>query len=333
MHIAVLYSLPTRRAKLGHFIASDDDTVESAYEVQAALLEKDVKAFLVPVSEDTIEEAISTIQADCVVNIIDWTGLDLPLSMQAMDALVRTGIPFTGANREAFERGADKMLMKQTMDAHHLPTPKWQLFETGEEPIASHIIYPSIVKLAKEHCSVGLGEWSIVHNPEELIAKVREQLITYKQPVIVEEFLSGREFQITVIEEEQGIRMLPPAEVTYKVAGTKAMLSYESRWNETHPDFHTSGMELATITDFQEKEFARICIAAFTAFDFSDFTRIDARLNSKNELMILEANANPGLSHDPLYGMTVSYMAAGMTFADFIWKIVSSCMRRANKEV
>ncbi len=333
MHIAVLYSLPTRRAKLGHFIASDDDTVESAYEVQAALLEKDIKAFLVPVSEDTIEEAISTIQADCVVNIIDWTGLDLPLSMRAMDALVRTGIPFTGANREAFERGADKTLMKQTLDAHHLPTPKWQLFETGNEPVAPHIVFPSIVKLAKEHCSVGLGEWSIVNNAEELIASVREQLITYRQPVIVEEFLSGREFQITVIEEEEGIRMLPPAEVTYKVEGTKAMLSYESRWNETHPDFHTSGMELATISTFQEKEFARICIAAFKAFDFSDFTRIDARLNSKNDLMILEANANPGLSHDPLYGMTVSYMAAGMTFADFVWKIVSSCMRRANKRI
>lgn len=333
MHIAVLYSLPTRRAKLGHFIASDDDTVESAYEVQAALLEKDVKAFLVPVSEDTIEEVISDIKADCVVNIIDWTGLDLPLSMQAMDALVRTGIPFTGANRQAFERGADKMLMKQTMDAHHLPTPKWQVFETGNESISPQIVYPSIVKLAKEHCSIGLGEWSIVNNSKELIAKVREQLITYKQPVIVEEFLSGREFQITLLEDEQGIHMLPPAEVTYKVAGTKAMLSYESRWNETHPDFHTSGMELATITDFQEKEFARICIAAFQAFDFSDFTRIDARLNSRNELMILEANANPGLSHDPLYGMTVSYMAAGMTFADFIWKIVSSCMRRVGKSV
>jgi D-alanine-D-alanine ligase len=218
--------------------------------------------------------------------------------------------------------------MKQTLDAHQLPTPKWQVFETGDEPIAAHISYPSIVKLAKEHCSIGLGEWSIVNTSEELIASVRKQLITYNQPVIVEEFLSGREFQITVIEEEQGIRMLPPAEVTYKVEGTKAMLSYESRWNETHPDFHTSGMELATLTTFQEKEFARICIAAFKAFDFSDFTRIDARLNSKNELMILEANANPGLSHDPLYGMTVSYMAAGMTFADFVWKIVSSCVRR-----
>lgn len=333
MHIAVLYSLPTRRAKLGAFIASDDDTVESAYEVQAALLEKDAKAFLVPVSEDTIEEVICTIQADCVVNIIDWTGLDLPLSMLAMDALVRTGIPFTGADREAFERGADKMLMKQTLDAHHLPTPRWQVFETGDEPVASRLVYPSIVKLAKEHCSVGLGQWSIVHTPDELIAKVRQQLITYKQPVIAEEFLSGREFQITLIEEEQGIRVLPPAEVTYKVGGTKAMLSYESRWNETHPDFHTSGMELAVITKYQEQEFARICTAAFQAFGFSDFTRIDARLNTKNELMILEANANPGLSHDPLYGMTVSYMAAGMTFADFVWKIVASCMRRANKPV
>lgn len=330
MHIAILFSLPTRRAKLGHFIATDDDTVESAYEVQAALLEKNAKAFLVPVSEDSIDEVISTIDADCIVNIIDWTGLDLPLSIRAMDALVATGIPFTGADRQAFERGADKVLMKRTLDAHHLPTPRWQLFETGKEPVSDTLVYPSIVKLAKEHCSVGLGQWSIVHTKDELITVVQKQLIAYQQPVIAEEFLDGREFQITILEEDGVPVMLPPAEVTYTVSGTHAMLSFESRWNEDHPDFHTSGMELATLTTFQQKEFERICVAAFRGFGFSDFTRIDARFNSKNELMILEANANPGLSHDPLYGMTVSYEAAGMTFADFVWKIISSCMRRSS---
>ncbi|MFH0749562.1 MAG: hypothetical protein V1917_01435 [Candidatus Gottesmanbacteria bacterium] len=328
MKIAIIYSLPTRRAVKSKFIASDDDTVESAHEVEEALKEKGTEVFLVPVSEDDIDGTIRNIRADCIVNIIDWTGLDLVLSIHTMDVLVATGIPFTGASRDAFERGADKILMKQTLDAHKLPTPRWQLFETGKELVTSNFSYPCIVKLAKEHCSVGLGERSIVNNGQELIAKVREQLITYKQPVIVEEFLTGREFQITLLEEETGLVMLPPAEVTYKVKGTRAMLSYESRWDEKHPDFHTSGMALATLTPQQVQEFEKICKATFRAFGFFDFTRIDARFNEKNQFMILEANANPGLSHDPLYGMTVSYQAVGMTFADFVWKIVESCARR-----
>ncbi len=331
MKIAVLFSLPTKRATESKFIATDDDTVESAHEVEEALKEKGADAFLVAVAEDSIEKTIMGIQADCIVNIIDWTGLDLPLSIEAMDVLVQTGIPFTGASRDAFARGADKVLMKQTMGAHQLPTPKWQLFEIGNELVRNDFSYPCIVKLAKEHCSVGLGSGSIVNNAEELIVKVREQLITYTQPIIAEEFLSGREFQITLYEDITGLIMLPPAEVTYKVQGTQAMLSYESRWNEDHPDFHTSGMALAKLTKEQLNDFEKICKVAFTAFQFDDFTRIDARFNDKDQLLILEANANPGLSDHPLYGMTVSYMAVGMTFADFVWKIVQSCMRRAGK--
>lgn len=332
MHIAILYSLPTRRAKISRFLATDEDTVESAHEVERALQEKGANTTLVAVGEDAIETTISQIRADCIVNIIDWTGLDLPLSMKAMDALVATGIPYTGADRDAFARGVDKVLMKQTLDVHHLPTARWQLFATGGEPVKPGFSYPLIVKLAKEHCSVGLGSGSIVHSERELIAHVREQLIAYTQPVIAEEFLTGREFQITLYEEETGLVMLPPAEVTYKVTGHKALLTYESRWNERHPEFHTSGMTLAKLSDAERMAFEKICTAAFRAFGFSDFTRIDARLDKDKHFMILEANANPGLGDDPLYGMTVSYRAAGMTFADFVWKIVQSCMRRATKK-
>lgn len=328
MRIAVLYTLPTRRAKESAFIETDEDTIESAKEVAKAISQKGATPTLVGLPEDSIETTIRGITADCIVNLIDWTGLDLPLSLQAMDVLESIGIPFTGASRRAFELGVDKIVMKRHLDACHLPTPKWQVFETGGEKVQTDFSYPVIVKLAKEHCSIGLGQGSIVKNKEELIIVVQKQLITYHEPVIAEEFVTGREFQITLLEKESGLTMLPPTEVTYKVKGTKAMLSYESRWEEKHPDFHTSGMALAKLTDKELQEFEKICKDAFISFGFTDFTRIDARLNDKGEFMILEANANPGLSDDPLYGMTVSYKAVGLTFSDFVWEIIQSCLRR-----
>ncbi len=328
MNIAILYTLPTKRAKESAFIETDEDTVESANEVAKAITDKGSIPVLVGLAEDAIEKTIRGIKADCIVNLIDWTGLDLPLSLQAMDVLESIGIPFTGVSRKAFELGVDKIAMKQHLDENHLPTPRWQLFTIGKEEIRKDFIYPLIVKLAKEHCSIGLGKTSIVNSDKELIVLVVKQLITYREPVIAEEFVSGREFQITLLEKADGLTMLPPAEVTYKVSGTKAMLSYESRWEEHSPDFHTSGMALAKLTDDQLQEFEKICKEVFHAFGFTDFTRIDARLNDKGEFMILEANANPGLSDHPLYGMTVSYKAAGMTFSDFIWEIIQSCLRR-----
>jgi len=328
MNIAILHTLPTRRAKQSAFIETDEDTIESAREIEKAVKEKGATPILVGLSEDAIDQTIRRIHADCIVNLIDWTGLDLPLSLHAMDILELTKTPFTGASRRAFEIGADKVAMKKQLDKSGLLTPRWQLFETGKESVKSDFSYPVIVKLAKEHCSIGLGKTSIVNSSGELIVLVRKQLITYRQPLIVEEFLSGREFQITLIEKASGLTMLPPAEVIYKVSGIDAMLSYESRWEETSPDFHTSGMALATLTSEQLQEFEAICTNAFHAFEFTDFTRIDARLNDVGQLIILEANANPGLSDDPLYGMTVSYKAVGMTFADFVWEIIESCLRR-----
>ena len=328
MNIAILYTLPTRRAKASAFIDTDEDTIESAQEVAKAIVDKGSTPMLIGLSEDAIEKTIREIKADCIVNLIDWTGLDLPLSLKAMDVLETIAIPFTGVNRKAFELGADKIAMKKHLDTNNLPTPRWQLFETGKEEVRNDFAYPLIVKLAKEHCSIGLGKASIVMNAQELIVLVAKQLITYHEPVIAEEFLSGREFQITLLEKQMGLVMLPPAEVMYKVAGTKAMLSYESRWEEDSPDFHTSGMALAKLTDEQLHKFEKICKVAFLAFGFTDFTRIDARLNDRDEFMILEANANPGLSDHPLYGMTVSYKAVDMIFSDFVWEIIESCLRR-----
>lgn len=320
--------MPTKRARASAFIETDEDTIESANEVAKAIGEKGATPILVGLPEDAIKKTIRGIKAECVVNLIDWTGLDLPLSLKAMDTLESIGIPFTGASRRAFELGADKIAMKKQFDIFRLPTPRWELFESGTEKVRNDFSYPVIVKLAKEHCSIGLGKASIVKNQEELIVLVSKQLITYHEPVIAEEFVSGREFQITLLEKKSGLTMLPPAEVTYKVTGTKAMLSYESRWEEKHPDFHTSGMALAKLTTKELQEFETICKRTFIVFEFTDFTRIDARLNDKGEFMILEANANPGLSDHPLYGMTVSYKASGMTFNDFVWEIIESCLRR-----
>lgn len=328
MKIAILYTLPTRRCQAGAFVKTDEDTKESALEVAQALAEKGATPEIVPLSEDAIEKTIRGIQTDCIVNLIEWTGLDLPLSYKAMEVMESVCIPFTGANRCSFEKGTDKIRMKQTLDNAHIITPKWQLFQKGTESVRSDFSYPVIVKLAREHCSIGLGKGSIVKSAEELIVLVQKQLIAYHQPVIAEEFITGREFQITLLERTSGLTMLPPAEVTYKVSGTNAMLSYESRWEEHSPDFHTSRMELAKLTDSELQEFERMCKCAFIAFGFTDFTRIDARFNDKSEFMILEANANPGLSDHPLYGMTVSYKAAGMTFRDFVWEIIESCLRR-----
>ncbi|MEK7129654.1 MAG: hypothetical protein AAB803_01425 [Patescibacteria group bacterium] len=326
MRIAVLYSLPTRRAIASPYKATDEDTKESAEEVGTALKIPKADVVLVPVSEDSMD-VIDQVDADCIFNLIEWDGLDTALSLSAFAKIEALHVPFTGPRLVLLETFSDKVKMKEALDVAGLPTPRWQLFTTGAEPVRVDFTYPLIVKLAWEHCSVGLTKDAIVESERGLTSCVAERLRVFHQPVYAEEFIVGREFQVTVYSGKGGVVVLPPAEITFKKSGTDAFLTFASRWDETHPEYRLSGVALPKLPRPLAKALTAVARETFTKLGFCDYGRLDIRARGETPY-ILEANINPGLSDDDEYGMTVSYRAAGMTFADFVWEIVQSALRR-----
>ncbi|MBI2404791.1 hypothetical protein HYV22_01270 [Candidatus Gottesmanbacteria bacterium] len=327
MKIAIIYSVPTKRAVATQYLAADEDTKVSAEKVSAAMLSKGHDPRLIPITEDSIEK-ISKISADCMVNLIEWSGLDLPLNFQAVKAMVSTGIPFTGGDVTNLHITSDKVSMKTALDAHHLPTSKWQHFTTGAEAIRDDFSYPVIVKLALEHCSVGLSNDAVVSDKESLARLVKNRAKEFGQPIVAEEFITGRELQVTVLDrpQPQGLSVLPPAEIFFSTA--QGFLTYGGRWDEKHPDYNTSSIGVAKLTPPLAKKIDTIARTTFKLMKFCDYARLDIRVRDR-DMFILEANSNPGLDDDPEYGMTVSYKAIGMTFTDFIWEIIESCLRRS----
>lgn len=326
MKIAIIYSLPTRRALSSPFVATDEDTKDSALEIAEALQSKNVEVILVPVSEDTINE-ISRVKANYIFTLIEWDGMDIPLFLKAMKCIDQTGIPYTGSSLSVMTALVDKVKMKEALDSSGISTPRWQLFRDGTEPVRDDFRYPVIMKLALTHCSIGITRSAVVDRSEDLTSQVTKHITTHHQPVYVEEFIDGREFQVTIIEEKDGLRVLPPAEIVFKKGGKDSFLTYESRWDEKHPDYNLSSVKLAEVSSNLKKRLGDISLAAFRSLGFSDYARMDIRSRGE-EPFILEANTNPGLGDSDDYGMTVSYKAVGWTFADFCWKIVQSCLRR-----
>jgi len=332
MTIAILYTLPTKRVIKSTYLVADEDTVLSAQKIALSLSAKGVTPLLVALSEDHISETIRSIQADLIINLIDWTGADLPLSLDAMDELTKRSIPFVGATKENFTL-VDKVTMKESLDRHHLPTAKWQIFRTGKEHVSKDLTYPVLVKLAREHCSVGIEKTSFVTKEEDLLPVVVDRLERFSQDVYVEEFINGREFQITVLEDESGPYMLPPAEIIYKPTDIPEFLTFSERWNIHDPHYQRSDTALAQLSQKQLDLFSELSKKTFIALGFRDFTRIDVRLKSEFECLILEANPNPGLDDDELYSMTISARAAGLTFSDFLWRIITSALKRKGQTV
>jgi D-alanine-D-alanine ligase len=328
MNIAVVFNKPTKRAIGSPYVDTEDDTADSAAEVTEALQSKGADVQLHSVDEHHISD-ITKIRADCIFNLIEWTGLDMPLSDRAFGLIESLHLPTTGATRENFMMTSDKIPMKKVLDVNHLPTARWQVFENGEEEILRDFQYPVIVKLSLEHCSIGLTHDAIVHDARMLRIRARERIQHFRQPVLAEEFIEGREFQVTAIETNDGLCVLPPAEIVYKTPGPESLLTYESRWVEGSMDYLGSHVTLAKVDGRLGNSIKEITARTFHMLGFRDYMRLDIRIRG-NTIFILESNSNPGLCDSDEYGMTVSYKAAGMTFADFVWAIVESALRRKN---
>lgn len=329
MKIAIVYSLPTRRAKTSAFLATDEDTALTAKAVEKELLTKNATVELMPISEDSLSD-IDSISADCIFTLIEWSGLDTPLAIASLERLEKQNIPMTGPTAKVFKEVASKVEMKNKLQSAGLLTPGWQLFATGRETVDMALQFPVIVKPIFEHCSIGLTYDAIAENAEHLLSVVRAQRALYKQAVFAEEFIIGREFQVTVLNQSDGLTVLPPAEISFEAVGTKAFLTYASRWIEDHPEYKTSHVALAKLSPALLHNLQNVSSKAFHVLDFADYSRLDIRTRG-DDIYILEANPNPGLEDDPAYGLSVAFHAAGMTFRDFLWEIVTSCLRRHGK--
>lgn len=327
MNITVVYNKPTQRALQCQFIDTEDDTADSAAEIVEALTGKGAVVSLVGIDEDHVND-IASIKTDLLFNCIEWTGLDLPLSDRAFRVIESMRIPYTGATRKNFMMTSDKIPMKQALAKYGLPTARWQVFNTGKETIRHDFRYPVIMKLALEHCSIGLTHDALAADKKDVQNRIAQRIRDFRQPVLVEEFIEGREFQVTLVETENGLRILPPAEIVFSI--TDDFLTYDSRWNETTTDYKNSYVTVPKREEHLFRAIEDISQETFVKLGFRDYARLDLRTRG-NDVFILEANSNPGLSDSDEYGMTVSYKAVGWTFSDFVWKIVESAMRRFRK--
>lgn len=332
--ICVLYNLPSKRfAADPHFLAAEEDTVWSAKDIVKALRTLGYRVSGVAVSEDSIDETIDALPRNALVfNVVEWTGVDTDRAMAVFDRMDARGLLYTGSTKQNYLDSCDKIRIKTMMDNAHLPTPRWQSFTSGREPIDPTLPYPLLVKVSMEHSSVGLSKDSIVKSVDELTRVVSDRIAAYRQRVFAEALLTGREFQVTVLEDNTGLTILPPAEIYYHGNGKVPILTYESRWDVSHPDYDNSTIGVANLTDRMRATITDLCTSAFRSLGFRDYARFDMRCSSDGVPYFLELNSNPGLGEDEEYCMTISCKAASISFPALLDRIVNAALRRGLRD-
>jgi D-alanine-D-alanine ligase len=192
--------------------------------------------------------------------------------------------------------------------------------------------FPLIVKPAYEDASVGIENESIVNNKESLRKRLEYIFKYFNQPALVEEFIEGREFNVSVMGELRP-KVLPISEIDFSKMPDHLhnIVSYQAKWDPQHESYHkTIPICPAKIPMRLEKKLKETALTAFKMMAPRDYARVDLRVTKDEEIFVLEVNPNPDLTEGA--GFMRSAHAAGMSYGMALKKIVMLAYARGKRK-
>lgn len=306
----------------------DLDTVEA---VRDAILERHGEVVMIEADEDAYER-LRKERPEIVFNMAEGVWGDSREShMPAIMEMLR--IPYTGSGPLSLALCLHKARAKEILSHYGIPTARFVVATDAETDIGKFLNFPMIVKPLLEGSSKGIKNDSIVHDPEGLRNKVASVLDEYRQPALVEEFLSGREFTVALIGNGDKLKTLPIVEINYASLpeGVNHIYSYEAKWILDRPENPLDIFKCpADLTARLKKAIDNVAMDAFRALDVRDWCRIDIRLDGSGVPHIIELNPLPGILMDPDCNSCFpkAARAAGMSFGALVNSVIDAARER-----
>ena len=235
------------------------------------------------------------------------------------------GIPFTGSDETTMCIAMDKALTKRLISSHGVRTPEYRLVKKCAPPPEMDLPFPVIVKPNTEGSSKGISEFSIVHDEAALRRLLEEKINAYKQDMLIEEYISGREFTVGILGNPGRLRVFPPMEIIFddRAGG---IYSYEVKRNfRQYVRYECPPAMDARLLN----EIGSTAEIVFRSLSCRDLARIDFRLSEEGRLYFIEINPLPGLASGYSdFPMLAEY--SGMDHETLIRSIMGSALSRYN---
>lgn len=316
----------------------DEETIEAVTKALATRHE------VIPVEADlNAYEALRISRPDMVFNIAE--GLWGPSRESQIPAILEMlQLPYTGSDPLTLGLCLEKARAKELLSYYQVPTPGFLLLNTNED--AAHLArqihhtpakfqFPLILKPSYEGSSKGIENDSVIHSEDQLFKKIEKLHYTYRQPILIEEFLPGREFTVAVWGNGPDSQCLPIIELKFDSLPSVAnpLYSYEAKWVW---DTVEKPLEIfqcpAQLDSALENKIKSICLQAYMILRCRDWCRIDLRLDKAGEPQILELNPLPGILPNPANNSCFpkAARAAGFSYEEMINRVVEIAAKRAN---
>jgi D-alanine-D-alanine ligase len=231
--------------------------------------------------------------------------------------------PYTGCNPRGMLLSRDKVLSKQLLSYHRIPTPQFMVFPRGKRPrISNKLRFPMFVKSSTEDASLGIAHASVVADEKQLEERIAFIHGQTHSDALVEEYIEGRELYVGVIGNDR-LQVLPVWEMTFGSLpeSLPAIATRKVKWDRRYQEKY--GITTAAAADLPEGTVARLeqlSKRIFRALHLTGYARMDFRLRGDGTLYVLEANANPNISMAEDFAQ--SALTAGMRYRDVLNRIL-----------
>ncbi len=327
--VLVLYNHPL--LPVDHPDAASEHTVVDIAQSMATILEEDAgyRTTLLGLKQDptVLWNELRRRKPAAVFNLFEGNLDNTDTESYVAGLLQWQGVPFTGSSMHTLPLARNKHLTKQLFRGAGLPTANF--FTVDDLPVPPcELEWPVIVKPACQDASVGLDQDSVCTDQYQLEQRVQFILETYGPPVLVEEYIRGREFNVALMELPD-LESLPPSEIVFpqEKPGFWPILTYACKWKPGTDEYDLTPPKYpADISPRLAGRLRAIARQAYRLLDCRDYARVDFRVRPNGKPYILEVNPNPEISDDAGFAGCLS--SVHTSYRGFIVRLIQHALNR-----
>jgi lysine 2,3-aminomutase len=321
--IGMVYDLRTDYLREGFSAeqVAEFDTEETITALADGLRELGYEPDLIGHARALAQRLVAGDRWDLVFNIAEGVS-GRSREAQVPSLLEMYGIPCTFSDPLVCALTLDKAMTKRMIASVGLPTPRFRIVSNETELAGVDLTYPLFAKPNAEGTGKGVDAMSRIENPKQLRQVCRRLLAKYSQPVLVEEYLPGREFTVGILGTGPEARVIGSLEVSIRADAPSRDYGYVVKEKcEKYVEY------LPVARDGLRADVEQLALASYRVCECRDVGRVDIRLDSAGKPSFIEINPLPGM-HPTHSDLPMIATAEGIAYRDLLDGIVRSAIRR-----
>jgi D-alanine-D-alanine ligase len=272
--------------------------------------------------------SLAKVECDLVFNLVESFAGDDTADFKIAAFLELVGKKYTGTGTNGLLLAQDKAVAKKIFAFHGIHTPTFAKCYRGRLDFSHDLQFPVIVKPAREDGSIGIEFSAVVNSIRELMERMDWLHANFDSPVLIEEYIEGREIYVGVLGNENP-EALPVVELDLSKLpeGTPRIAAAEVKWGKGTKAYRDTKSAIATdLPDETVQLLQQTAVAAYQALELRDYGRVDMRLQADGRVHVIEVNPNPWLSSRAEFAMAAR--KSGRTYTEVIGEIIDLASAR-----